>query len=72
MMFIWLIVAIPLVIYLVAGPGESWGHGSAPRVAAPAGSAPPYEDPIAIARRRLARGEITPADFEDIRRRIGG
>jgi uncharacterized membrane protein len=28
------------------------------------------EDPLEIARRRLARGEITPEEYEDIKRKL--
>ncbi len=30
------------------------------------------DDPLAVAERRLARGEITPAEFDEIRKKLGG
>ncbi len=71
MMFIWLIVLIPLVIYLIAAPGEGWGCREMPHAAPAQGTVPAHEDPVAIVRRRLARGEITSAEYEEIRRRLG-
>lgn len=71
MMFLWIPIAV--LIYLVAtrpGTGGSTvgccaGHaGHAPA------SAPIGPEPIEIARQRLARGEITTAEFEEIRRAI--
>ena len=29
------------------------------------------DDPLAIAEKRLARGEITPAEFDEIRKKLG-
>jgi len=55
-----------LLFLALLGLGIAWlvrrlGH-------APAGSAGP--DPLEIARRRLAAGEITAAEFEEIRSRL--
>lgn len=66
-MFLWLLFLIPLVIFVTARPGQ----GVAYRSASPQGSVPAGDAPIEIARKRLARGEITPEQFEEIRRAIG-
>lgn len=36
----------------------------------PATASPAGQNPVEIARRRLAAGEITPDEFEDLRRRL--
>ena len=70
MMFLWfpLLFAIPLAILWNARSGSGVGCCGLVPVASPGPSGP---DPMDIARRRLARGEITPAEFEEIRRAIG-
>ena len=68
MMFLWLplLFLIPLALF--------WDH---PTVsdgipgAAHGASSVPTENPNEIARKRLARGEITVSEFEEIRRVIG-
>lgn len=72
MMFLWLVFLIPLFIYLFSGPGEALRGGRVCHTAPPQGPTPRSDDPIAILRRRLARGEITPAEFEAMRRSLGG
>jgi uncharacterized membrane protein len=42
-------------------------HSSTPRHAPPSGAP---MDPLEIAKRRLASGEITPEQFEEIKRRL--
>jgi uncharacterized membrane protein len=73
MMFLWLALLFLIPFMLVrtirpgsevarCGSGYPYGH---PTVGA-AGA-----DPVSIARLRLARGEITPSEYEQIRRLIG-
>ncbi|MDZ4063285.1 MAG: SHOCT domain-containing protein [Coriobacteriia bacterium] len=72
MMFLWLpfLLLIPFGIFWMIRRGEGIGccgmnhaeHTRTPNAGGP--------DPIEIARRRLARGEITTAEFEEIRRII--
>ena len=38
----------------------------------PATAGAPRTQPVDLARRRLASGEITPAEFEELRERLGG
>lgn len=71
MMFLWFLFLIPLVFFLTARTGEGAGYwGPASHPAHAQGDAPIEEAPIEIARKRLARGEITPMQFEEIRRAI--
>jgi hypothetical protein len=69
-MFIWLFALIPL-IYLLARPAGSPGCGDPVPASPPPPIAPICDDPLAIARKRLAIGEIPPAEFEEIRGRVG-
>lgn len=72
MMFFWFLFLIPLVIFLVARPGSMAGGCCgmhAPQVGPPS---TPGSDPIEIVRKRLARGEITPAEYDEIRRALQG
>jgi hypothetical protein len=73
MMFLWIpfLLLVPLAIFWMARPGYGHGCGYAmhPTHGAAPGSAD--EEPISIARKRLARGEITPAEFDEIRRALG-
>jgi uncharacterized membrane protein len=72
MMFLWLplLFLIPLAIFWTERPAaaERGGtmHGAHPQAAVPMG-----EDPNEIVRKRLAQGEITVSEFEEIRRVIG-
>jgi uncharacterized membrane protein len=72
MMFLWLplLFLIPFAfVWMVrpesevarCGPTHPYGHSSA---------GPADADPMDIARLRLARGEITPTEYEQIRRLI--
>lgn len=73
MMFLWLpfLILIPLAIFWMVRPSTSMsccgmapmGSGRTPNADGP--------DPIEIAGQRLARGEITAAQYEEIRRTIG-
>lgn len=52
------------------GCGMSRMYGPAPtQPSAP--TAPAGKDPVDIVRERLARGEITPAEYEEIRKALG-
>lgn len=69
MMFLWIPFLI-LIVFLVWRPradggiaGCCGGHESHAQTPTPTGP-----DPVEIARQRLARGEITPSEFEEIRR----
>lgn len=72
MMFLWLpfLLLCPLAMFLMMRWGmdhgahsSNTGHAQTPVAGGP--------DPIEIARQRLARGEITTAQYEDVRRIIG-
>lgn len=72
MMFLWLLFLVPLFIFLGNRTGVGGSCcGSVPSAHVPPSSLP-GEDPMSILRRRLARGEITPSEFDDIRRAIAG
>jgi uncharacterized membrane protein len=76
MMFLWLplLFLIPLAMMWMMRSGSSGGMGGCGMThagnahASTAGDEP---NPIEIARQRLARGEITTAQFEEIRRVLG-
>lgn len=76
MMFLWLpfLILIPFAIFWMVRPGTGGngmgccggtrtGPAQTPNTSGP--------DPVDIAGQRLARGEITTAEFEEIRRIIG-
>lgn len=73
MMFLWLpfLLLIPFAILWMVRPGNEMGccgmnhsgHAQTPPAAGP--------DPIDIARQRLARGEISTSEFDEIRRALG-
>lgn len=74
MMFLWLpfLIVIPFAIFWMARPGTGTvGCCGAARSAHPQAPTSSGSEPIEIARLRLARGEITAAEFEEIRRTIG-
>jgi uncharacterized membrane protein len=59
-----------LVIWAVRASG---GHGhAAPGAAPPAPGAAAHDEAVAIAKRRLASGEITPEQYGEIMRTLGG
>lgn len=70
MMFLWLsfLFLIPFAIFWMMRPGTGMGccgmdhagHAQTPVAGGP--------DPVEIARQRLARGEITTSQYEEIRR----
>lgn len=78
MWFFWLplFFVVPFfVIMLVrhgAGPGcgMHYGHGMYPTSVVPP-QGPAGNDPVEIVRQRLARGEITPEQYNEIRRVLG-
>jgi uncharacterized membrane protein len=72
--FFWLVLlaAVGLLIFwAIRQSGHH--HNGAPL---PPGAVPPthptHDEAMAIARRRLAAGEITPAEFEEIRKALNG
>ncbi len=70
MMFFWFLFLIPFVIFLVARP---YGMGGGCCGWRGTGVQPPAargNDPVEIVRQRLARGEITPAEYEEIRKTL--
>lgn len=69
-MFLWipLLIVIPLAAILVAGRGV--GSGDL-RVDPPHGVSPIGAEPMDTARLRLARGEISAAEFETVKRVLG-
>lgn len=73
MMFIWLpfLFLIPFAMFWMMRSGtDMGGHGASrgPQHPTPPRSGP---DPIEIARQRLARGEISTTEYEEIRHVIG-
>lgn len=58
---LWLFFWISVVILIVRAFGDRSHHHH---------DAQGAEDPVAIARRRLASGEITPAEFQEIVRHL--
>lgn len=60
---------IALIVLLIRRPhhGQPGMHGQVGPTAAD-----PYADALAVAARRLANGEITPAQYEEIRRTLYG
>jgi uncharacterized membrane protein len=73
MMFLWfpLVIVIPFVIFRMLRPGTGMmGCGGAAHSAHTQAPTPGGSDPIEIIRQRLARGEITAAEFDEIRRAI--
>lgn len=74
MWFFWIpFVLLPLCVILMFRRGEHVGchamagHG---RMTSPLPT-PKYTDPVEIVRERLARGEITPEEYEQVRRALG-
>lgn len=79
MMFIvWLpiLIALGFAIAWMARPGVAGGccggHSVLSQPQTPAVSTKTTEDAVEIARQRLARGEITTAEYEEIRRVLLG
>lgn len=75
MMFLWFpfLFLIPFAMFWMMRPGTGGGMGCcgmshAGDMQTPSAGGP---EPIEIARLRLARGEITTAEFEEIRRALG-
>jgi uncharacterized membrane protein len=64
MFFVWLpfLLLIPLVMWLVRPAGAVHGCG----IGHAGYAAPTATDPLDIARQRLARGEITPGEYQEI------
>ena len=65
---------VVLAVLALIGLAIAWlvRQSSAPRRVLPPPPAPPgaFPDPLDIAKRRLAAGEITPEQFEEIRKRL--
>jgi uncharacterized membrane protein len=73
MMFLWFpfLLLIPVAIFWMMRPGEGMGCCGATHAGHARTPGPNGPDPMEIARQRFARGEITTAEFEEIRRVIG-
>lgn len=71
MMFLWIpfLILIAFVVWHPNGQGAVAGCCGT-HTDRPSGGAPADPEPIEIARLRLARGEITAAEFEVIRRTL--
>jgi uncharacterized membrane protein len=70
MMFLWLplMFLIPLAVLWTMRSGSAVGYcGVSPATSVPA-SSPDGNNPMGVARQRFARGEITSAQFGEIRR----
>lgn len=72
MMFFWFLFLIPLAIFLVARPGAMAGGCCMPHATQDQPPVTPGNDPVEIVRQRLARGEITAAEYEQIRKALQG
>jgi len=72
MMFLWLpiLFLIPFAFVRMVRPGSELARCGSTHPQYPT-SGPAGADPMDIARLRLARGEITPTEYEQIRRLIG-
>ncbi len=71
MMFLWLpfLFLVPLaMLWMMRPDADMRGVGHAGRAVTPTAGGP---DPIQIARQRLARGEISTSEYEEIRHAIG-
>ena len=67
-----LLFLIPMALVWLAWSNAQAGGCCGASHAVPGAPRPVTQsDPIDIARQRLARGEITPAEFEEIRRVLG-
>ncbi len=63
MMLFWVALVVLVVLLLV----RAYGHGTHAATAPPGGPLePPGEEPLEIARRRFAAGEISKEQFEEI------
>jgi len=73
MMFLWLpfVLLIPFAIVWMLRPASGMGCCAPAQVQQRRTPGPTGLEPMDIARQRLARGEITTAQFEEIRRVIG-
>lgn len=73
MMFLWLpfLFLIPFaMIWMMRSPnGASMGCSGMDHAAVPQ-TPPATQDPLEIARQRLARGEVTTSEFDQIRRAL--
>jgi len=65
--FLFLVLLMAVLVIRPAGPGVGC-CGMSHNATAPHAPTSPAEDPMAIARMRLARGELTPSEFDEIRR----
>ena len=70
MMFFWFLFLIPLVFWMMR-PDMGVRDGGMNHAGCNHPSAASGADPVEIARRRLARGEITTSECEVIRRALG-
>lgn len=71
MMGFWLLVLVGLIVLVVWAVRSASGHGT-PHGQAPSSSAAAHDEAVAIAKRRLASGEITPDQYAEIIRALGG
>ena len=73
MMFLWLplLFLVPLAIFWTARSGSGVGYAGMSHAGHVPTSGGSGADPMDILRQRLARGEITPTEFEEIRRALG-
>jgi putative membrane protein len=66
--FLVLVGVVLLVIWAVRASSQGGHSGSGPVSPATTG----HDEAVAVARKRLASGEITPEQFEEIMRALGG
>jgi uncharacterized membrane protein len=71
MMLFGIAVLVGIVLLIVWAVRAASGHGHAVGPTPPASHAA-HEDAVAIAKRRLASGEITAEQYQEIMRALGG
>lgn len=65
------LVIAGIVLLILWAVRSSHGHGAVPPVAGPSGAVG-HDEAVAIAKRRLASGEITPEQYQELMRHLGG
>jgi len=66
-----LLICVGIVMLIIWAVRASGGHGASGATPPPAGAAG-HDEAVAIAKRRLASGEITKEQYEEIMRSLGG
>lgn len=66
-----LLICVGIVMLIVWAVRASGGHGTSAAIQPPAGAVG-HDEAVAIAKRRLASGEIDKAQYEELMRTLGG